>query len=348
MARITCSYSGVVFNCEHMPLSLGAHEYHHPLFSVPQKKLLLLVKDWSANKLSPTESYLLYLSLLHSTDLIIWRTSARFTDKTLKIIHSNMEHLVQIVGKINLIKHPSFTLPKFAITYDTGDLSNSFYWIQAWIANYKEWMEDFIDAQKREEIKVQVERREHSLERLIKSPMAESSKVAGILSEWASMTYSFPDGLTPHPFKKAINKREPLPITIDDYWQEIITACVNEERIWQYPRADIEELITHIEDNMEENTIGSIHSHALMRLLRTGLKKKIDYTGFGDVDLAGKTTQFKLLDASASVEDANIIAAIQSAPEKEPRRENYPTLGAYLRAKLNYEASVKARNEGRM
>jgi hypothetical protein len=337
MARITCSYSGVVFNCEHMPTSLGSHEYHHPLFSVPQKKLLTLVKEWAANKLSPTESYLLYLALLHSTDLIIWRTSARFTDKTLQIIGNNMEHLAQMVGKINLIKHPSFVLPKMAITYDTGDLGTTFYWIQNWHANYREWMDDFIDARKREEIKEKVERREHSLERLIKTPQADSTKVAGILSEWAAMTGDFPESLTQHPFKKI--KNQPIDLTISDYWQEIITACVNESRVWQYPKQDIEELIEHCEENIEH---GTIHAHALMKLLRNGLKKRTDYMGFGDIDLAGKTTQFKLLDASASVEDANLIAAIQSAPEKEPKRENYPSAGAYLRAKLNWDMKLRS------
>jgi hypothetical protein len=53
MARITCKYSGVIFNCEHMPLGLSSNEYYHPLFSVPKKKLLVLSKEWAANKLSP-------------------------------------------------------------------------------------------------------------------------------------------------------------------------------------------------------------------------------------------------------------------------------------------------------
>lgn len=337
MARITCKFSSVVFNCEHMPLSLGTHEYHHPLFSVQQKRLLTLSHEWSANRLSPTEAYLLYLALLHSTDLIIWRHSARFTDKTISIVNNNMEHLVQIVGKINLIKHPSFALPKMAMTYDTSDLSTSFYWLQAWNSGYKEFMEDFIDARNREELKEKIDRREQSLERIIKNTLATPEKLATNLSEWAALTADFPESLTPHPFKKIRGETQEL--TISDYWQEIIESCAREERIWQYPRADIEELITHCEDNIEH---GTIHAHSLMKLLRTGLQKKVDYTGFGDVDLAGKKTQFKLLDANASAEEANLIAAIQAAPEHEPVRTNYPTLGAFLRAKLNYDLKKRA------
>jgi len=319
-----------------MPAGLSSHEYHHPLFSVSQKKLLALVKDWASNRLSPTESYLLYLSLLHSTDLIIWRTSARYTDKTPKIIASNMEHLVQIVGKINLIKHPHFVLPKFAITYDTGSLDNSFYWIQGWIANYKEFMEDFIDASKREEIKHKVERRENSLERLIKNNQVDIGTLADNLAHWARIAGEFPETVITHPHsgRKTV---------VADFWEEIIRACAKEEKIWKYAQGTIAAVIEHCEENIDH---GSIYAHSLMKLLREGKKKAKDFTGFGDVDLAGKTTQFRLLTGDATVEQANLIAAIQSAPEKEPRRENYPTLGAFIRAKLNWDLSQKQKKEG--
>lgn len=336
MARITCCYSSVVFNCEHMPMGLNAHEYHHPLFTVPKKKLLGLTRDWAANKLSPTESYLLYLSLLHSTDLIIWRTSARYTEKTQSIIHNNMEHLVQMVGKIDIIKHPSFTLPKFAITYDTGDLSNSFYWIQAWLANYREFMDDFIDASRREEIKVKVERRENSLEKLIKNNQVDINTLADNLAHWARIAGDFPEYEVTHP----INKRK---VPISDLWEDVIRACAKEEAIWKYSVGVIDKLIEHCEENIPH---GSIYAHSLMKLLRNGLKKREDYMGFGDIDLAGKKTTFKLLDAHSSVEEANMIAAIQSAPDTEPRRDQYPKLSDYLRAKLNFDMKKRMGNQG--
>jgi hypothetical protein len=327
MARITCIYSGVVFNCEHMPMGLSSHEYHHPLFSVPKKRLLALTKDWSANKLSATESYLLYLSLLHSTDLIIWRTQARYTEKTQSVIHNNMEHLVQIIGKIDIIHHPHFVLPKFAITHDTGDLANSFYWIQAWHANYKEFMEDFLDSQKREELKVKVERRENTLERLIKNPQADLQTVANNLAEWAALAGNFPD-------YEVFDSRGKNKVPIAEYWKDIISACAKSESIWHYKRADLEELIEHCEENIPH---GTIHAHSLMKILRMGLVKHKDYTMFGDVDLAGKTTSFKLLDPNASAEEANLTAAIQAAPDAEPIKANYPKLGDFIRAKLNWD-----------
>ena len=331
MGRILCSYSGILFECQHMPMSLSAREYYHPMFSLHKKKLLTLSKDWASNRLTPTESYLLYLSLLHSTDLIEWRSPARFHDKSMQIISNNMEHLIQIIGKIDVIKHPSFTLPRFAISYDTADLSNSFYWIQAWVHNYNEFMEGFLESQRREEVKEKLDRREHSLERMIKSAYTNPQAKANNLAHWAMLAGNFPDWDTPHPFTKTI-------ISIAEYWQQIIKACANEESIWRYPKADIEELIAHCEDNIVH---GNIFAHDLMKLLRDGLKKHQDYTGFGDVDLAGKQTSFKLLSAGETTEEANMFAAISSAPESEPKRHQYPTTGSYLRAKLNWDMKQK-------
>lgn len=314
-------------------MGLSSNEYYHPLFAVPKKKLLNLTKDWAARRLSPTEEYLLYLALLHSTELIIWRSQARYTEKTPKIIASNMEALVQMIGKIDIIRHPAFVLPKMTITYDTGDLATSFYWVQAWMHNYKEFMEDFIDARTREEVKVRVERREYSLARLIKDQNVIPEKLANNIAEWAEDACEFPVYEINHPLQKG--KRVP----INEFWKEMIRACVKEEQIWRYSEGQFDKLIEHVEENLQNESMGSIYSHALMKLLRGGLEKREAYTGFGDIDLAGKTTQFRLMGSETSAEDANLIAAIQSAPLTEPKKENYPTLGAFIRAKLNFDAA---------
>lgn len=338
MAQITCRYSGVVFQCQYMPLGLAANEYHHPLFAVPKKKLLTLSKEWSANKLSPTESYLLYLSLLHSTGLIVWKSPARFIPgKTLPIIAANMESLLHIIGKIDLIQHPAFSLPQIAITYDTGTLENSYHWIQNWIAGYNEFMSDQLDSRRREEIKHRIERRESSLEKLIKTAFTTPQALANNLAAWAADAGDFPEETTPHPLTRT-------EVTLSDYWQELIRACAREEQIWRYPSKDIQELIEHCEEKIPH---GSIHSSALMKLLRLGYKKHGEYTGFGDVDLAGKAfTPFRLMRADDTVEDANVIAAIAAAPDTEPQKHMYPTAFAYLKAKANWDLKMRYAKKG--
>jgi hypothetical protein len=100
------------------------------------------------------------LSLTTFTYLLVWKAQARFTDKTLAIVSNNMESLLHIIGKIDVISHPAFSLPQISITYDTGSLENSFYWIQAWIHGYNEFMSDQLSASKREELKERVDRRD--------------------------------------------------------------------------------------------------------------------------------------------------------------------------------------------
>lgn len=339
MAQLVCAKSGVVFKCEHMPLSLSSREIQHPLFYVSKKKLLALAGQLITGRLSPTENYLVYLALLDSTELIQWRVPAKYIDKTPKIIANNMESLIHIIGKIDVIQHPSFTLPKFAISPDTCTLENSYHWIGAWIANYNDWYDGLKDSAKREELKHRIQSREESLERLIKTSHTKVEDLANMLASWAEAAGDFPSYSTPHPIS---HKQIPL----NEYWKQIIRACAREESIWRFPPSDLQELIDHCEDNV---ILGSIHSHSLMKLLRGGLKKQADYLGFGDTELHGRTaTQFTILNGDASAEDANKIAAMASAPSSEPKPNDYPNKFAFMKAKANWDMKMRYEKNGGM
>lgn len=323
MARITCSKSGITFNCEHMPIAFGSSTYEHPMFHVPQKKLLALAGTWAAGKLSPIESYLLYLSLLNSTSLVQWRVHAQYLDgATDSMIANNMESLIQIIGKLNLISHPSFTLPSFAISQDTCTLANSNHWIEVWTENYVEWYDGFLTARKREELKGKLDSREEALQRLIKSSVPVDS-YANTLADWAALAGAFPTHSTLHPITGAS-------VPLAEYWKQIIRAVSNEDKLWRYPRADIVELLEHCEDTIQH---GNIYSHKLMGYLRSGLRKYDDYLGFGDVAIStGGGTPFQVMPPSSSVQDINTSALLSTAPEEEPKKHQYPSLHAWLKA----------------
>lgn len=337
MAQLVCAKSGVVFKCEHMPLSLSSREITHPLFSVSKKKLLGLAGQAITGKLSATENYLLYLSLLDSTELIQWRVPAVYTDKTPQIIANNMESLIHIIGKIDVIHHPSFTLPKFAISPDTSDLANSYHWIGAWISNYNDWYDGIRESDAREALKSQLQDRENALERVIKTAHTRVEDLANMLASWAEAAGNFPEFQTLHP----ISGKQ---IPVNEYWKQIIRACAREESIWRFPASDISELILHCEDNV---ILGSIHSHSLMKLLRGGLQKHANYLGFGDVELHGRqATQFTILSPNSSAEDANKIAAMASAPLTEPKPIDYPNKFAFLKAKANWDMKQRYQANG--
>jgi len=316
------------------------------LSSIPKKRLLSLTGRWSAGQLSVTESYLLYLSLFNSTDLIDWRVPAQFTPQTPQIIASNMESLISIVGKIDLIKHPSFTLPRFVISPDTASLTNTYHWIQSWTENYNDWYDGLRESASREALKVTLDKRESSLQRLIKTAHTTPELLANSLASWAEVAANFPDMRITHPLTKQ-------PSTLSEYWKQIIRACAKEEAIWQFPKKHILEVIEHCEDELsiEERTSevhghGSIYAYSLMKLLRNGLTKQESYLGFGDVDLGGRVTSFKILSDSSNAGDANLIAGIQSAPTEAPRREQYKSPFEFLKAKANWDLKMRYRKEG--
>jgi hypothetical protein len=322
MAKIICAYSGVEFSCEHLPFSIASKEVTHPLFQIPKKKLLSLASHWSAGKLSHTESYLLYLSLFNSTSLIDWRHPVSYTDKTASIIYNNMEQLLHIIGKIDVINHPSFVLPHFAITPDTANLENSYYWIQVWNQNYNDWSDNIKSHSNDRELY----RREKSLEKLIKTSHRSIEDFPKILAQWARSAGNFPE------YKISLRG---LQIPLADYWESIIIKCAKEDTIFQIPESDLIELIDHCEDNIVLE--GSIHAMALMKYLRKAQKMQVNYLGLGDIDLASKEgTAYRILKPTESAADANIQNMIDTAPDSEPDRKDYPNLIAFIRAKARW------------
>lgn len=337
MAHILCAFSGVEFSCDHLPFSLSSREVTHPLFHVSKKKLLSLAGTWSTGKLTPTESYLTYLSLLHSTGLIEWRVPASYTPKTASIIANNMEQLIHIVGKIDIIKHPSFVLPHFVISPDTRTLENSFHWIQIWNQNYNDWAQNIKDHSNDQELL----RREMGLQKLIKSSHKNIEDYPKILANWARVAGDFPT------FSVTVKG---VKTSLDDYWESIIIKCAREESIFQVPESDLTELIEHCEENIVAE--GSIYAMALMKFLRKGAAMQKNYLGLGDIDLARSAmTSYRILKPSESAEDANIQNMIDTAPQAEPNKRDYPDLISYIKAKArwniasNYQTLQKLETE---
>lgn len=325
MAKITCIKSGVIFNCEHMPVQSNCE---HPIFSISQKRLVALAGSWASGRLSSTESYLLYLALLDSTELIQWRNAASYHDGMDQIVANNMEHLLHIISKINLINHPSFTLPSFAIGPDTHSLTNSFHWIKTWITNYREWYESNIDSKAADEIRYRIQSREEALQRLIKSS-THPDTYAATLADWAATAGAFPSSLTPHPISKQ-------PISIAEYWKQIIKTIANEDKLWRFPRKDIVELIEHCEEHIVH---GTIYAHKLMQYLRSGLAKYDDYLGFGEADIPTGPTSFTILPSSASIQQINTSVLLNTAPVDEPKKSQYPNHFAWLKAYSKWKLS---------
>ena len=323
--RILCGISGIEFTAEHFPATLTSRETMHPIFTIPQKRLLPYINKYHAKQLTDTDSYLLFLALLNSTELVEWRVPAMRTLETNSLIANNLEALVKIVGKMNIIQTPSVQFARFAITPDTKGLENIKHWLGVW----QQCIQDFYDGNKRHAEINAMHNRELALERMIKNPMRKPESYAGMLAAWAEEAGSFPKFITTLP--------NGTTIPCSEYWKGIIVACHNQERIFAIPVLDLKELIEHCEENIEH---GTIYAHSLMHTLRTGFAKQQSYLGLGDIDISGG---YRILDSDSSVQDANLAAMIDNAPQHEPALSEYPNRIAFLRAKMRWQLAQESR-----
>lgn len=328
MARILCSISGVEYNCEHIPVYLTARESHHPIFDIPTARLLQICPRWIEGELSSTENYLLYLALFNSTGLMEFRVPAVRTGNTDAIIAQTMAPLASIVERIYNSGTTKVTeilhLPKFVVTPDTKDLESSPDWVAIWNHCYKDYQDHYATSTALEKLN----RQETILERYIRDHNKDISTYAVRIANWAADAAKFYD--EDYEILNEHNKLESL----CSYWKRIIVACAKTESIWDIPDADLNELIAHCEETIYH---GSIYAHTLMSLLRAGAERKKNFLDIGDIDIGQHGTSFRILDANASVEDANKLALIDSAPLEMPIEKNYPNKLAFIKAKLNYQ-----------
>lgn len=324
MSKFFCALSGLECEVSYLPLNLHSREYAHPVFFLPQKKLLGLYSKYQTQDLGDVESYLLYLALLNSTELVEFRVPAQFTKETPKIVASNMEFLCSTVFKMNAVYNPAVQFPRFVISPETKTLDNSRYWVKAWQENY----EDFLSGNRKRIEFEDILKIETKLHRLILDPNTNPSRYAHVLSTWAAKAGDFPTDS---------RKTEFGQMETSDYWQLIIAKCVNQKAIFDVPSQDINELVTYCEENIEH---GSIYAHSLMTLLREGKKKQIDYLGLGDIDIPEVSYQI-LEGENPSTELANILAIVNSAPKEAPKRTEYPSEFLYQRAKIKYDMAQR-------
>jgi len=330
--KILCAMSSVEFTCEHIPGSFHSGELTHPIFSLPQKRLLAMTGKWAEGGLTPTDSYLLFLALLNSTELVEWRIPVMRSPDTDSIVANNMEHLLRTVIKLPTIPSYEEVFPHYAVSTDTRYLGNVKYWIQNWHDRYNDYKAGYKSAHE----SAIIIRRENALARLIKSPHKKPADYAHALADWAASAGSFPTFLVTSPFGSSLNHQ----ITCSDFWKEIIIRCTKDDYIFSIPDADLSELITHCEDHVDA---GSIFSHALFTILRRAASRKKTFLDLGDPDIH---SSYRILSSQQSAESANLIALIDSAPDDKPIREHYPSQFAYMKALMRWNMAQRYGRSG--
>lgn len=340
MARILCAKSGIDLKVEHFPVYLTSRECQHPVFDMNTTALLSYQEQWLDGSLTPIENYLYYLALFNSTNLVEFRVPATRTQFTDSIIANNMHSLINILTDIEDIGtsrvHTKLNLPRFVITPDTKDLSNTKYWLENWKANW----DDYCSGYKTVTAIEKLTRQENILERLIKDKTKDVTQYANRLADWAADAGEFDI----HANYLVLNEYD-KPERMAEYWKRIIRACAKTESIFEIPNIDLTDLIEHCEETIHH---GSIYAASLMTLLRAGAERKRNFLDLGDIDIGNNgSVTFRILDANSSIEDANKLALIDSAPNEKPIESNYPNKLAFLRAKMKYDMATEYRNSSK-
>jgi len=322
MAKILCGISGIEFTCEHLPIYLDSREYAHPVFFLPQKKLLGLFQKYRHAELGPIDSYLVFLAYLNSTDLVEFRVPAQRTPGTESIVANNFEHLVDVCCKINTIKNPSIKFAHIAVSPENKTLDNVNYWLLNWEDTYCNFKSGYAAQKARQEL-VDIEEKLDSL-----AADANKSEVqfASRLAEWADKAGSFPR------FPVTINSHS---IPCNEYWKQIIRKCVNSDSIFGVNARDLQELTDHCYDNIE---VGSTYAHWLFATLKEGATRHDNFLGIANFT-------FSIVSNTDSIEQANRTVIIENAPTSEPKRIAYPSQFAYIKAKLAWEMAQAEREK---
>lgn len=331
MASYLCAISGLRIGCTFFPIYLENREACHPIFHAPQRMLFGFARKWAANELTRTDSYLLYLAFLKSSNRVFFRVPAMYRDNiTDAIVANNMEKLMVVISRMNSISETS-VFSSVAISHDSSDLSSSPHWIDNWNANYEEFKSGYAFA----EVAKKLDIRERALEKLIKSPHKDVSQYSRDLAKWASVAGDFPTFLTP------VNG---IHIPCCDYWESIIIAAA-ERKYMQIPSGELEQVIEHCLENIPP---GSIYHNKLLVVLREAKDYLKGFLGM----VAGSQTLQRLVpwtfapdappasDTDENIDAINIHQIISTAPSKLPTRSDYATHFEYVKATIKYKAAM--------
>lgn len=311
--NVFCQYSGDEFKLE----GFGSTRltYVHPIFAADTSWLLSRMGAWSAQKFTEQESKLLFLAMLHSTELIEFRCAAHPSNQ---VVQLNMEPLARILAWMDGISRKELVLPKFVIQHDNRRLENVRYWIETWFnarKDYEDGYNKYLNQRKLAD-------KEAALERLIRNSQRTTDDYAGLLATWALQASDAPKGL-------------------HDYWRELF--LLKGLKLYSAKTADLIELVEHMEENLEH---GSIFAAATMKHVRTLLKKNQAGLNFGlgidDEDFEEiNNSPFKIVEGS--IEEHNMQVIANSAPLEEPVASKFESRVAYLKAKAAWELAQKAK-----
>jgi len=318
MAIVTCAISNITYKVPHVPMLLDNTFIAHPIFYAPSDVLEKLYIRYNQGQLRETDSYLLFLALIHSTDCVEWEhpcTDSPKEARTIQIIASSIEELTRVIWMTGEICHPAFKQPRYIFRKEGHTLKNIKHWIAAWRENISNFRLGIAIQEEIDALTVV----ENRLAILVRSGTQDIT-LASCVAEWASKAACFPR-----------NKEEE--------YKSVIRKCFTPAKIFTVDTAVIKEIKHFCEDNIEST---SIHFHTLMETLRAGYKNNLNYLGIVDAEnfKEEKPQEYRIFsqkeEGILEKEAETLKDTISKAPENEPIESEYRNKLEYMRARLKY------------
>ena len=334
---ISCAISGLTFGVSyledtglHIPISAG---YFHPIFAATANDRQALYSRHCKGMLSPTDSYLLFLSILHASGNVEWHSHVKLNplaQDTIVLIETNIAKLIHAIEHSAAILHPQFYQPSFRVSEHNCDLSSISAYIEELESNVADFRYGYASQKEADALQI--------LENRLTALVLEGThpdKCATIIAEWANKVAQFPE-----------DKAE--------LYMRTIKACFSPTKMFNTPASLLHEIKAYCELHIQA---GSIHFHALEEVLEKGIANHLDYLGVGlvgaapletladtatdfsyDYKTTGKTVRH-MLPPVTTKNQAAIAAVIAKAPKTLPQPADYDSNLSYLQAKLAYRAA---------
>jgi hypothetical protein len=207
------------------------------------------------------------------------------------------------------------------------------HWIAIWNNSYEDFKRGYQSAHDSHKLII----REKALERMLLSSHKSPADYAQSLADWAATAGAFPDHTIISPISR-------MRVKCSDYWKELIVRAAKEEigliLAGDQTKQDLTKLIEFCELNIP---IGTLHANKLLSVLRSIKDKQKNFLGMGDMDVKSGYQFVDINDDSqpSAVEEAQLVASAQAAPEHEPKIEEYPNKLAFMKAKMRWEQAIK-------
>lgn len=322
--KLLCRYSGLAYQTDYFQEDKMVD--CHPIFRASQRDLLAKARKWGEGKYEENEEKLLFLALLNSTGAVDFKTPA---SPSRSIVLQNMEALFKLVAWHEHVNPGTFKLPTFRVSDYDYTLSNVHVWITSWYECRAEWMR----TGDRKALQDSLETREFIISKMINSGKS-AEEMAPRLASWAMIAAK-------------------VPLWTRDYWTALFK--LKGDAIYDQEHLDgLESCLQWMQDKLfavGSYGAGAGTTYAILTLqLLQSLKERCEGGQLADL-LGNEARSFSFSSINEEGEESEekgvefqgrelvtwkLMAA--EAPTEEPKREDYPSLGAFIRARANFSA----------